>query len=87
MSEFSVIGSGEVFSTSTVNVTGPPGSGISVGLGVLLNSMVGSTSLIVTLASSLSLRALPSSSLPLAVMVSVSMSPASPVTFALKEQL
>ncbi len=76
-----------VLSIRRVKVTGPPGSSMVSGLAVLASVMLEGVSLIVTLASSLSLRALPSSSLPLAVMVSVSMSPASPVTFALKEQL
>ena len=68
-SEVIVTGSVEtdVFFTSTVNCTGPPGSGTEVGLAVFVTLIDGATSVIVTVASSSSLTGSPSSSWPLTV--------------------
>ena len=81
------MGSGDVFSTLTLNWTGPPGSAMVAGSADLVTTMLGGASVMATLAPAVSERALPSSSVAAAVMVSLSTSPASPLTSALKEQL
>src|SRR5215218_7789563 len=70
----------EVFSTSTVNCTGPPGSGTEVGSAVFVTSIDGATSVISTSASSLSVTVRWSSSCPVTVATLLCSSPAFPVT-------
>src|ERR687888_2297385 len=76
----------EVFFTSTVKVTGPPGSLTEVGEAVLVTVMDGATSFTVTVASSEPVAGVFSSSLTVAVAVSVSEYPALPDTVAGDEQ-
>ncbi len=80
----SVTASGEVFSTSTVKVTSPPGSSIEVTPGVLVTVSVGVTSSMPTSALSSSVAVFVSLSETSAVTVSVCVSPASPVTVPVK---
>ncbi len=80
-------GSGEVFFTETAKVTVPPGVVTVVGVASLVTSIVGFTSLTVTVALASSETAVCSSSWPAAVTVSVSESPASPLTVAVKVQV
>ena len=67
------------FATTTVKVTGPPGSAMGLGVALLSTLMEGRTSVISTEAESVRSRGNPT-----AVMVSVTTSPASPVASATK---
>lgn len=70
----------------TLKVTGPPGSGSVVGLGVLVALMVGGTSVSRTVAVSVARATVPSSSTPVTVTVSVWVALALPVKMAWNEQ-
>ena len=83
----SVTSSPEVFFTETVKVNVPPGSSIEVGLAVLVTSIVGATSVIVTSAVSKSVAVVSSSSVTTALTRSVATSPALPETAPVKVQV
>ena len=76
-----------VLSTRTLKAIAPPGSRMDDGLAVLVTAIDEGASLRVTVAVSESWTGAPSSSVPEAVIVSVSESPALPVTLAVNEQV
>ena len=77
----------DVFRTTTVKVTLPPGDCTDVGLAVFSRASEEATSVSVTVASSWSLTSSPSSSWPAAVTTSVFSSPALPVTVRVNLQV
>ncbi len=74
------------FATSSVKLTGPPGSMSSSTLAVLVTRIEEATSVTATTAPSWALRGVPSPPTPSAVMVSVTRSPGAPETVAVKVQ-
>ena len=71
VSEVKITSSGPVFLTVNVNVTSAPVSGTDVGLAVFVTSIVGRTSVKLTVASSVSVASVLSSSTALPVKVLV----------------